>query len=386
MPITRYTREELYELVWSVSMLRLSKRFGLSDVGLAKTCRKHDIPLPPPGYWAKVRAGQTPPKTPLPKSEATDRIRLNQLSDAELESKRLADASAEAKVPIIITVSETLRGAHPVVSDARKMLEQGKPEDSGIIALPKNTELNISVSRSQSHRCLRIIDAILKHAVSEKHQVTSGPAIVLFGETVPFGIKESTIAINEELTNIDLNGEYNFFHSRYKTRHKPDGALTLFIDVDSYQVSRIRRQWKDTDKQKIEDCLGKFYQGVMDVATQLRQRTEEKQREDIAQEERRKQREVQEQHWSEIRKQQAVEQNRLDKLLEQVKCYKLAADIREFVEAKRLVGLGHATSSGAAEEIERWAQWALQQAERLDPTRPSPTSVLDEYVPEVRRW
>ena len=44
------SRGELYAEVWSVPMLRLGSKYGLSDVGLAKVCRKHDIPLPPRGY------------------------------------------------------------------------------------------------------------------------------------------------------------------------------------------------------------------------------------------------------------------------------------------------------------------------------------------------
>ena len=34
------TREELYEQVWTVPMQRLAQRYGISDVALAKTCRK----------------------------------------------------------------------------------------------------------------------------------------------------------------------------------------------------------------------------------------------------------------------------------------------------------------------------------------------------------
>jgi len=34
------TREELYEQVWTVPMQRLAERYGISDVALAKTCRK----------------------------------------------------------------------------------------------------------------------------------------------------------------------------------------------------------------------------------------------------------------------------------------------------------------------------------------------------------
>lgn len=51
-----FTRKELYELVWSTPMKTLAASFGLSDVGLAKACRKADIPLPERGYWATPQA------------------------------------------------------------------------------------------------------------------------------------------------------------------------------------------------------------------------------------------------------------------------------------------------------------------------------------------
>ncbi len=48
----RITRSELYNQVWNVPITKLSKQYGLSDVGLAKICKKHNIPRPPKGYWA----------------------------------------------------------------------------------------------------------------------------------------------------------------------------------------------------------------------------------------------------------------------------------------------------------------------------------------------
>lgn len=47
------TRLELHELVWEMPMRRLAERFGISDVGLKKICRKLDVPTPPVGWWAK---------------------------------------------------------------------------------------------------------------------------------------------------------------------------------------------------------------------------------------------------------------------------------------------------------------------------------------------
>lgn len=51
------SREELYALVWETPMRRLASRFGFSDVGLAKICKKHRIPRPARGHWARLEFG-----------------------------------------------------------------------------------------------------------------------------------------------------------------------------------------------------------------------------------------------------------------------------------------------------------------------------------------
>src|SRR5262249_23249779 len=61
----RLTRQELYNLVWSVPASKLCERFGLSGRGLAKLCERHDIPVPERGWWAKTAAGHEVEKTPL---------------------------------------------------------------------------------------------------------------------------------------------------------------------------------------------------------------------------------------------------------------------------------------------------------------------------------
>jgi hypothetical protein len=65
----KLSREDLYELVWSKPMVDLAKDFGMSDVGLAKRCRKLGIPVPGRGYWARVAAGQAPRQTTLKKRD-----------------------------------------------------------------------------------------------------------------------------------------------------------------------------------------------------------------------------------------------------------------------------------------------------------------------------
>jgi hypothetical protein len=73
MLTSRYDRERLYKEVWSEPVLAVAKKYGLSDVGLAKICKKLNIPRPGLGYWAKKSAGKNvgkpPPLPPLGKWE-----------------------------------------------------------------------------------------------------------------------------------------------------------------------------------------------------------------------------------------------------------------------------------------------------------------------------
>jgi hypothetical protein len=63
-------RENLYEQVWNEPVRRIASRLGISDVALAKACRRLGVPLPPRGYWARIAAGQTPKRPPLPARRA----------------------------------------------------------------------------------------------------------------------------------------------------------------------------------------------------------------------------------------------------------------------------------------------------------------------------
>lgn len=55
--MTRYDREKLYVEVWKEPVSAVAKRYGVSGTALAKACRRLNVPLPPRGYWAKLRAG-----------------------------------------------------------------------------------------------------------------------------------------------------------------------------------------------------------------------------------------------------------------------------------------------------------------------------------------
>lgn len=103
------SREELYEQVWTTSITRLSPQFGLSDVGLANVCKKHSIPRPPRGHWARLKHGKCSPKTPLPKllDDALETIVFDQRR-IELSSQRIEGGMTPPEARCAVTVSPTL--------------------------------------------------------------------------------------------------------------------------------------------------------------------------------------------------------------------------------------------------------------------------------------
>ena len=66
------SRKELYFMVWAESMLSLSRKYDISDVGLRKICKRMDIPLPKMGYWQKIQAGRSIPMTKLPENDSLE--------------------------------------------------------------------------------------------------------------------------------------------------------------------------------------------------------------------------------------------------------------------------------------------------------------------------
>lgn len=48
---------KVYEDVWSQPMYKMCENYGMSDNGLRKVCKKHNIPVPSTGYWNRVLAG-----------------------------------------------------------------------------------------------------------------------------------------------------------------------------------------------------------------------------------------------------------------------------------------------------------------------------------------
>lgn len=122
----KISRQELYDQVWSKPLTHLAKEYNLSDVGLAKICRRHDIPLPPVGYWAKLAQGHIVKKTPLPPFAQVklDTIEIpSKMAPAFDEVRRkedFEDVIANAIGHSFVAVDEFKTVFHPLIIESQK--------------------------------------------------------------------------------------------------------------------------------------------------------------------------------------------------------------------------------------------------------------------------
>ena len=381
MPATKaINRTELYRLVWTEPISRIAPTYGLSDVGLAKLCKRYDIPRPPRGYWAQLQHGHKPRQIPLPKPEYDPEIQLREVEPAAGDAA--ASGAPEAPEAINIIVADTLRGCHDLVSRANQELQAAETNSDGLIVAADNRTLDVRTSKVCARRALLILDALLKECERRGYSVAAGPTIGILEHSMRIGIHEAVDIERKEAEPDDLRGPYSFGYGRFDAKRVPSGRLVLAItDGRGYWADGSRSTWRDTDTHRLEEYLGKVLVALVKLAERARQYKAEQQRQaELRRQEEEREREAARQ-LAERRKQYKAEKARVKELLKQAANLRRSRQVRELIEAVRQQ---HEANGPIApdSEIAAWIEWATRQADRLDPLRPSPPSILDEDLEE----
>lgn len=117
-----FTVAELFEKVWQTPMVKLAHEIGVSDVAVAKACRKAGIPLPGRGHWAKSeKQRQRTPKPP----QVEGKVRFQVLDHNTLPGKTGTDSNSPIARRTIEAPSQ-LTEPHALVSQWLKTAEASK--------------------------------------------------------------------------------------------------------------------------------------------------------------------------------------------------------------------------------------------------------------------
>jgi hypothetical protein len=267
-------RQDLYERVWKTPLRKLASEFGISDVGLAKACRRHSIPTPPLGHWTRVEHGMTSERPPLPAAPHGDIVSL---SIEQSRAQRLAKGAPAAAVLDVQVASDTASLA-PFAKATFTALSKAKPTSAGLVLCGGAAHFRVTVSRGQIERACRILDAIERKLSELGGQVARGSdkkplGLAFDGQTVDFTLTERYTR-----TEFIPESERKSPYPRKEYAYHLTGELKLAIE--GYFDGR--KTWSDGARAKLEEKLPEVLAGLAAAAAAMkllaRQRAEEHRR------------------------------------------------------------------------------------------------------------
>ncbi len=396
---TTLTREALYDLVWKKPIRHLAKEFGISDVGLAKVCKRHNIPKPPVGYWVKKANGKIVRKLSLPPSDdpklatiTIDPVVQSRRDDARDNPRPLAStffdseigklAEREAKEFEPIRVADLLRSPHPLVKRTQEGLIAASKQRTywnNLVLWPSRADhqccLDVHVGEPMINRAMRIMDALIKGLEARGYKISvpttqwsRGMLVDGLGVKLQFRLREPTVRQKHEPTPEER-----------KHLEKYPGSSSVkefdYVLSDKLQLELMHsghwslKSWKDGKKLRIEDSLAEVPLAMLRLVDHWRHQAairaeEARQQEEIARQRREEEekRRLEEQRLKE-------EQDRMQALFAEAETWGRCQQLRAYIEARRSAASEGSEFIESGSELARHLAWAKQVADKFDPMK-----------------
>jgi hypothetical protein len=114
-----------------------------------------------------------------------------------------------------IEVVEWANPRHNLVAGAADSLQRAAVDDRGLIADAAQTDLDLTVSKGSLPRALLLVGALLNALESRGYEVGTGPTALITGQIIRIDILEQLDTTWELPKEHDLDGPYEFGHSRF---------------------------------------------------------------------------------------------------------------------------------------------------------------------------
>jgi hypothetical protein len=347
MEIIELNRKELYELVWSTSLSKLSTKYALSTEGIKKLCKEFEVPIPENGYWSKIKYNKQvqveklnntfngEDKITLTIREEGNPVNLDQKPITILTKQIESDPKAPLVVPDKLSKPDILIQNTKEVHLKRKNNTYHRDE--------KIDTIGVYVEEENYSRALRIMDTFIKLLRYRGHTFKRdrnnwGPRIIIREIEFPFHIRE----VQKRIPPVKEYGSSTYV---------PTGILLIKIG-ESFRAI----EWKDGSV-KLENQLAK-------IVAKLELEAD---KEVIWQEECRLhaiQRAAEEKIEQEFKARKEKEIIKTKKLFSDAEKFDKATIYRNFIAAKEQKAI---KENNLTEELKEWIKWANEKADWFDP-------------------
>ena len=358
METIELTRKELYDIVWSTTLSKLTQQYAYTNDGIKKICKQYEVPMPDGSYWSKLKFNKKFKKEKLnPVFNSVDKIILaireegNPINiDNTPLTIRTKEIESDPKAPLI--VPEKLTKPDVLIQNTKSYHQSRKNKD--FVRNDKLDIVHIYVEEANYNRALNIMDSFIKLLRHRGHSFRRdrnnyGPKIVAYDVEFSWNIREKTKRILSDKI--------------YETAtYIPTGILILQIG-ESFRA----KEWVD-GATKLENRLSKVVAKIeLDALKELEWR-EECRIHRIQEAEKEKLR-------KEFQAKRDIELLNTKDLFKLAEYHNKANIIRDYIS--RIENQEPDNNQESTELIE-WIKWAKDKADWLDPLVNKNDELLNE--------
>jgi len=380
--VVKMTREELYQHVWTTPMQLLSEALGLSDIGLAKTCRQMEVPKPGRGYWARLDAGQCVEKIQLPPPSAaavrkwTFNVAANRQRRADWAATNLSAPIKGNSLPPLSLPGEQ-EPLHEVAERHRLALNKATSDENGFVHLDSQVLFPCDVSAGIVPKLLRAIHTLVAQLEKRNCRLVRGDK--QFAHlSVAQGSDRLTVHWREALEEFEREPTVEEKRKPSWTWQLKQKRATGQITVEvSAMGLRGQRSWTESESKPIEEVLARVMEKIAAAFEGLeaqRQREAEHQLQHVEYEKRRAELEAKEEKERQEQERITKHENKL-RDIERVRRFNLGVATQQWEDSERVLAFVDALEKRwrgePAAELspvqQEWLAWARTEAMKLAP-------------------
>ncbi len=360
MEKTRYSRTEIYELLWVESATKVAQILGISDVGLGKWCKTYQVPKPKIGYWAKVHNGvSVPPREPLEPwwNDCEPFINVNHIEKAQI--------IARAHLEKINTPIWEIYDGNKFDIEIVKTFEDFSIDNVSKFGRSSSKQgFSVDISPKSLIRVKRILQTLISELKKEgygtfdykrySNSVVTG--FIKNEEKYSISIYEASKKLEKPIKRKKTWVYNGVNHEYYQTiEYGSGGKLELHL---SHNDLYVRRSIKDTSKSTLESQLGKISVIFREMAVEAKAAREEREKRELQYQAEKKRKE--DLLWA--RKVKGWKWEQLSTVSEE---WDQLQKIRGFIEVVE----SNQTIKQVNTDYENWLAWAKSQLESKDPIK-----------------
>ncbi len=426
--IVKLSRKQLYDEVWMLSVAGVARKYNLNYGRLIGSCKEAEIPYPSSGYWTRKNLGKDVSSEIVPLRG--DENLLVELVTNDSVVKRIKKIKPEAdhveREPVGEIPEEVSSVAELNTNDGvdleEKLIEKVIPELTGVLdflgqderervltaayslEIKENARLHKAlvqykrrisdyaaqlkqsqkqpyynprynkpdnepeffkeVSEKSTARLMAILDAVFKAVEKLGGSVNDDLSVKIKNDVVRIRVAEAEDKVKHELTKKEAQELIQYEDA---IKHNKWASKPRIRQYDYVYNGRIRIVFgeknfiRDSEKEKLEDRLG-------DILIMLYEKAEENRIARERREEEQRRREEEARKREELRRRIELEIAHTKELVNKANDYRIASDIRAYIDA--------VVESGSEEATSEWIEWARRKADWYDPT----IAWNDEYL------